>query len=65
MIHSPYPGVASRYVKRMIEICGCVKDGKPAIIHCVLLKIFKHLKIIKHLLANGRVAQILALLHMT
>ena len=33
MIHSPFPVVASRYVKRMIEICGCVKDEKSAIIH--------------------------------
>ena len=36
MIHSPYPGVASRYVKRIIEICGCVKDEKSAIIHCAM-----------------------------
>ena len=36
MIHSPYPGAGSRYVKRIIEICGCVKDGKSAIIHCAL-----------------------------
>ena len=36
MIHSPYPGVTSRYVKRIIEICGCVKDEKCAIIHSAL-----------------------------
>ena len=36
MIHSPYPGAASKYVKRIIEIRGCVKDEKSAIIHCAL-----------------------------
>ena len=36
MIHSPYPGVGSRNVKLIIEICGCVKDEKSAIIHCTM-----------------------------
>ena len=37
MIHFPYPGLASRYVKRIIKICGCVKDEKSAIIHCAMV----------------------------
>ena len=36
-IMPPYPGAASRYVKKYIEIRKCEKDEKYAIIHCALI----------------------------